>query len=257
MKVTVCELRNSSLEFDADWQALVNHVRSESSDLVLLPEMPFYPWVAWTREVHPSVWKSSVEVHVQRISCLADLGSSTVISSRPIIENTKHFNEGYVWEVDSGYRPAHTKYYLPNEEGFWEALWYQRGAKEFEAIQTSKAKVGFLICTELWFNSHARQYAEQKVDLLVCPRATPAQSTDKWIAGGRTAAVVSGAYCLSSNFSGGGSGESEFGGTGWIIEPEEGEVLGVTSRRHPFLTLEIDLSKARKAKQTYPRYVAD
>jgi len=46
-----------------------------------------------------------------------------------------------------------------------------------------------------------------------------------------------------------------FGGAGWVIEPEEGRLLGVTSRNKPFLTVEIDLEDAEKAKQTYPRYV--
>ena len=49
----------------------------------------------------------------------------------------------------------------------------------------------------------------------------------------------------------------EFGGAGWIIEPEEGSVLGVTSRNKPFLTVKIDLAQADKAKRTYPRYVSD
>jgi len=49
----------------------------------------------------------------------------------------------------------------------------------------------------------------------------------------------------------------EFGGAGWIIEPEEGSVLGVTSPNKPFLTVEIDLEHAEKAKRTYPRYVPD
>jgi len=43
MKVTVCELRNDPEGLDQDWTALVAHVKSEKSDLVLLPEMPFYP----------------------------------------------------------------------------------------------------------------------------------------------------------------------------------------------------------------------
>ena len=49
----------------------------------------------------------------------------------------------------------------------------------------------------------------------------------------------------------------EFGGAGWIIEPEEGSVLGVTSQHKPLLTVEIDLEHARKAKRTYTRYVSD
>jgi hypothetical protein len=33
--------------------------------------------------------------------------------------------------------------------------------------------------------------------------------------------------------------------------------LGLTSDAHPFLTIDIDLSLAENAKQTYPRYVSD
>ena len=42
-----------------------------------------------------------------------------------------------------------------------------------------------------------------------------------------------------------------------LIEPEAGQVLGLTSAKHPFLTIDIDLSLAEHAKQTYPRYVPD
>jgi len=109
----------------------------------------------------------------------------------------------------------------------------------------------------LWFNAHARRYANQGVHLLVCPRVTPWASTDKWIAGGRTAAVVSGAFCLSSNLSGPHVEGLAFGGAGWIMEPEAGGVLGLTSPETPFLTIDTDPNEARKAKTTYPRYVAD
>lgn len=44
MKVTLCELSNDPTGFERDWQELVSHLNSEVSDLVLFPEMPFYPW---------------------------------------------------------------------------------------------------------------------------------------------------------------------------------------------------------------------
>ncbi|MCP4625673.1 MAG: hypothetical protein GY850_19465 [bacterium] len=62
---------------------------------------------------------------------------------------------------------------------------------------------------------------------------------------------------MSSNFCGHSIEGSEFGGTGWVIEPEEGNVLGTTSPDQPFLTVEIDLEVARNAKHTYPRYVKE
>ena len=256
MKVTVCELSNDRQTMQYDWQALVHHVREENSSIVLLPEMAFHPWVAHTRQFDPMVWRSAVEAHDRWLPRLTELQTSLVIGSRPVIQDDSFFNEGFIWDRRNGYRPVHRKYYLPDEDGFWEASWYRRGPKTFNAVKTAMGTVGFLICTELWFTSHARDYARQDVDLLVCPRATPLSSADKWVAGGRAAAVVSGAYCLSSNFGGTCQGVA-FGGTGWVIEPEEGHVLGITTPQEPFLTMDINLTAAKKAKVSYPRYVAD
>ena len=257
MKVTVCELRNDPDGLEQDWKSLVGHVTSEKSDLVLLPEMPFCRWVAGTRKVDPAIWQQAAGAHDRWIARLSDLAPAMVAGTRPVIQDGKRHNEGYTWESDSGYKPSHVKYYLPDEEGFWEASWYERGNRDFKAVDCKGIRVGFLICTELWFFEHARDYLKQAIHLLVCPRVTPKSSVDKWIAGGRAAAVVSGAFCLSSNLSGPNTDNIEFGGAGWVIEPEEGTVLGVTSREEPFLTVEIDLEMAEKSKLTYPRYVAD
>jgi N-carbamoylputrescine amidase len=242
---------------EQDWKALVEHVKSEKSDLVLLPEMPFHKWVAGTNKVDPGIWQQALAAHDQWMPRLSDLAPAAVAGSRPVIQNSKRHNEGFTWESESGYKPSHVKYYLPDEEGFWEASWYERGKQHFTVVQCKGINLGFLICTELWFFEHARGYSKQDIHLLVCPRVTPKSSVDKWIAGGRAAAVVSGAFCLSSNLNGPNTESIAFGGAGWVIEPEEGSVLGVTSQNKPFLTVAIDLEHAEKAKHTYPRYATD
>ncbi|MCO5192833.1 MAG: carbon-nitrogen hydrolase family protein [Anaerolineae bacterium] len=256
MRVTVCELHNDSAEFDHDWHALVDYVATEQSDLVLLPEMPFAPWVAWTRIVDSAVWAAAVAAHDAWIDRLDALAPATVMGSRPVVTIGKRHNEGFVWDNAGGYRLLHTKYYLPDEERFWEATWYERGPKQFMPIRTTHATVGALICTEMWFTEHARAYARQGVEVLAVPRATELFSAEKWIAGGRVAAVMSGAFCLSSNRGGVDATGIQWGGHGWIIDPD-GDVLGLTSPENPFLTCDIDLSAAAVAKQTYPRYVAE
>ena len=249
MKVTVCEFDHSPNNDEALWEALVWHVQAEKSELVLLPEMPFYRWLAATREIDQQDWEAATNAHARWLGRLPDLGAAVVASSRPVIRGGRNLNEGYIWQQETGYHAVHHKYYLPDEEGYWEATWYQRGSgRDFDVAQTDAGHMGFLICTEIWFNHHGRDYAREGIELLVCPRATPTSTTDKWIAGGRAAAVVSGAFCLSSNFEGIG---------GWIIEPEEGVVLGVTLPERPFLTLDIDLQAAQRAKSSYPRYVPD
>ena len=174
-----------------------------------------------------------------------------------MVDGNSNYNEAFLWSAVTGHRPAHRKYYLPNEDGFWEANWYRRGPKEFVPVELNGLRIGFLLCTEMWFTEHARSYAAAGVELLAAPRATGISSTEKWIAGGRAAAVMSGAFCLSSNRSGVDASGFEWGGRGWIIEPEEGEVLGLTSPQRPFLTIDVDLDVARRAKGTYPRYVPE
>jgi N-carbamoylputrescine amidase len=257
VKVTVCELPNDPALLAERWEELASHVRSEQSRFVLLPEMPFSCWLAATPELDQQAWMESVAAHDLWMERLEELGEVTVAATRPVSTDGVNLNQGFLWDPKNGVQAVHTKHYLPDEEGFWEASWYSRGSEGFSPAEAGGLEVGFMICSELWFLQHARDYGKKGVQLLACPRATLAESVDKWIAGGRVAAVVSGAYCLSSNFSGPAGQSGEWGGSGWIIEPEEGQVLGTTSRETPLLTLDIDMEVAESAKQTYPRYVED
>lgn len=257
VKATVCQLHEGSDALARDWSALVEHVAREQSDLVLLPEMPFHAWLARTRDVDDSAWRESVEAHDVWIGRLRELAPAVVLGSRPVTRQGGRFNEGFVWDAAGGYRGAHDKAYLPDEEMFWEASWYQRGAGSFELVEAGAARVGFLICTEMWFTEHARAYARGGIQILAAPRATPGTTADKWLAGGRSAAVMSGAYCLSSNRGGLDEHGSVWSGAGWIIEPEEGEVVAITTLEEPFATREIDLEAVDAAKSSYPRYVEE
>ena len=194
MKVTVCELSNDMKTLEGQWTGLVAHVSALGSDLVLLPEMPFYTWLAGRREVDVNLWQTAVQVHDTWIKRFNELSPATIAGTRPVTKQGKRLNEAFVWTQSEGYQAVHTKYYLPDEPDFWEASWYARGNGRFETIKTENGRIGFLICTELWFNAHARTYAKEGIQLLLCPRATPKSTTDKWLAGGRTAAV---AHCVN------------------------------------------------------------
>ncbi|MCP4284669.1 MAG: carbon-nitrogen hydrolase family protein [Gammaproteobacteria bacterium] len=257
MKVTVCELPNESELFKTVWRSLEAHVREFQSDVVVLPEMPFAPWLAASDDFDPDVWDSAMALHDEWLPRLAAFGEATVVGSRPVMLAGRRHNEAFTWQARSGYQRTHHKYYLPNEPGFWEETWYERGEKRFDTAETAHGTVGFLICTELWFTEHARTYGRQGAQMLICSRATEAQTTEKWVMGGRAAAVMSGAFCLSSNRGGVDSRGHAWGGHGWIIEPDQGTVLGITSAERPFLTLEIDLAEADQAKRQYPRYVRE
>jgi N-carbamoylputrescine amidase len=257
MKVTVCQLDNRAAERDRMLAELARHIDSEGSQLLLLPEMCFADWLAADREADRGRWLAAIKSHADYILELGGLGAEAVIASRPIVNDAGSFrNQAYLWTPEPRILPIHEKYFLPDEAGYWEASWYQRGPLEFEHCEALGLRIGVQICTEMWFFEWARHFARQRVELLCVPRATPHKSVKRWLAGGQAAAVCAGAFCLSSNLWTPPGGKVDCGGLGWIISPE-GDVLAQTSEDAPFVTVEVDPQVARQAKTTYPRYVAE
>jgi N-carbamoylputrescine amidase len=256
LRVTVCELSNDPDELERDWAGLISHVKSMSSDLVVLPEMVFAPWFAVARQFEPDVWQAVVAAHDTWIERLVELAPAAVVGSRPMNVSDLRLNQGFVWDREVGYRAVHDKYYLPDEAGFWEASWYSRGDGDFSLFHSGAALAGMLICTDLWFLDRARSYGQAGAHLIAVPRATERQTREKWVVGGRAVAVVAGAFVACSNRVSRLDEVADLGGQGWIIGPD-GDVLGLTSREQPFLTIAVDLREAEEAKQTYPRYVSE
>lgn len=256
MKITVCELPNRTDMLEETWAQLIEHTASSCSDLLLLPEMPFFPWLPLTREPDLIRWDAAVKAHDEWIERLSELSSAAVLGSRPVNREGRRLNEGFVWESAGGYRSAHTKYYLPDEEGFWEASWYERSRCSFDVTETCGIKIGFQICTDMWFMEHSRDLGRQGAQVIAIPRATPRSTLDKWLAGGRTVAVVSGAFTISSNRLSRLEEAADLGGLGWIADPD-GTVVATTSSDQPFVTIDVQLNLADRAKHTYPRYVQD
>jgi len=78
---------------------------------------------------------------------------------------------------------------------------------------------------------------------------------ERWKVGFRYAAIVSGAYVVTSNRAGK-TVDSDFAGYGCIVDPN-GEILAHTSKDNSYVTLNLDLAYAVEAKKSYPRYVKE
>jgi len=260
MKVTVCQIDPRGGQIDGFLEGLSAHIKKEQTDFLLLPEMGFSAWLAGDKPGADAdvKWARSVADHERGIEQLGTLGAQAIVGTRPILtpENSRR-NEAYVWTREAPHASGiHQKYYLPDEDDYYEASWYDRGAKQFDTARALGARIGVQICTELWFFEWARHYARSRADILCVPRATPHGNVDKWIVGGQAAAVCAGAYCLSSNLWAPKDSGANLGGGGWIIDPE-GKLLARTDEANPFASAEIDLEFAKASKAGYPRYVAE
>ena len=251
VRVTVCELPDfETPAFERRFEALAEHVAVNGSDLVVLPELPFAPWLAARDPADADrAWERAVESHAEWLAELDALAPATVVGSRPVVRDGRRYNEGFV-HADAT-RGVHLKGYLPDEPGFEEASWYEAGDGSFDPAEAAGLDVGFLVCTDLWASHEVRRYGRAGVDLLVNPRVTERRTTEKWLAGARTMGVLAGAYLASSNRSGSDQGVT-FGGAGWITGPD-GTVLARTDEDHPFATVDVDPAVAERAETTYPR----
>lgn len=253
MKATITQIDANQLE--TDWERLKRHIADAASELVLLPEMCFAPWFCAAPARDDATWQDAVSAHKTWLERLPELSARFVVGSAPRSIGSKRHNSAYLWSARDGLQWIHSKTYLPNDEGYWEANWYDRAPIDFQPTIAGELTMGVMICTEIWFLQHAREYGQGGIHLLLNPRSTPRPTNAKWLAGGQTAAVVSGAYCLSSNHAGQADGV-ELGGAGWLCDPD-GVVLATTREAEPFVSLELDLGLAKRAKSTYPRYVDD
>ncbi len=122
MKVTVCELPNNWIRSKKEQEKLHRHLESEKSDLLLLPEMPFSLWLAGKRTPDADAWKKAVEHHNLWLERLTAFNVPAIAGSRPVMRRGKRLNLGFLWTREAALQNVHEKYYLPDEEGFWEAI---------------------------------------------------------------------------------------------------------------------------------------
>jgi N-carbamoylputrescine amidase len=256
LKIGVCECPTELVAGSAEWNDLARAVSREAPDLFLLNEMPFGSWLAAEETFDGRKWRESCDLHEEGLRHLGDLGAAAVAGTRPRDLDGRRVNEAFVWTATGGLQGIHTKQYFPDEEGYYEARWFEAGERHFSLAAAGPVQAGFLICTELMFNEHARHYGRSGAHVILVPRAVGKGSLPRWLVAMRMAAVVSGAYVHSSNRGGIDSRGQVFGGAGWIVDPQ-GELVAQTSSTTPAVFYKIDTEFAARAQREYPCYVKE
>jgi N-carbamoylputrescine amidase len=251
VKISVCELHPEMQPGSDDWKEFASRLNREKPDLLLLNEMPFGPWIAAGERFDASTIAQSQRMHEEGVAHLQELGVPIVLGSRALDCAGHNVNEAFVWTRQNGARGVHTKQYFPDEAGFYEARWFESGERHFRTCDEGAVRIGFLICSEVMFNEHARHYGKRSAHLIEAPRATPGGSLARWMVALRMAAIVSGCYVASSNRSGADSRGQRFGGCGCVVDPN-GDIVAQTSPTTPVVSYELDLDFAARSQREYP-----
>ena len=165
-------------------------------------------------------------------------------------------------EIAGLYRKMH----IPDDPAYYEKFYFTPGDRSFQAINTTHARVGTLICWDQWFPEAARMTALQGADILFYPTAIgwhPKEKTeegqvqrDAWMTIQRSHAIANGVFVVAVNRVGheaqaGGDG-LEFWGSSFVCDPF-GVVLAQASvEKEETLMVDIDLKRIEEVRRNWP-----
>jgi N-carbamoylputrescine amidase len=248
----VCELSDDGRRIQHAWYALIQHLSTAPTDLLVLPEMPFLDWTMFTkRTVDEHLWRDALDRHDAVVAQFPALHAGVVVGSRPVEIGGRRLNQSFAWTREGGYQASRSKVDMPDETDGWEASWFDRGEPDAFPIVTGDLRVGFQICTEMLFTDLSWKLGRVGAQIIAAPRATGDHR--RWNTAATLDAIVSGCFVASANRRSYLS--KDFAGKSWIISPE-GEQLAETTAEVPFASVDIDLTQSEQAKQTYPRNLA-
>jgi N-carbamoylputrescine amidase len=165
-------------------------------------------------------------------------------------------------EVAGLYRKMH----IPDDPAYYEKFYFTPGDRGFQAIKTSHATLGPLICWDQWYPEAARMTALQGAEILLYPTAIgwhPKEKTeegqaqrDAWMTIQRSHAIANGVFVVAVNRVGhetpaGGDG-LEFWGSSFVCDPF-GVVLAQASiEKEEVLVVDIDLKRIEEVRRNWP-----
>ncbi len=158
------------------------------------------------------------------------------------------------------------KMHIPDDPAYYEKFYFTPGDRGFQAIKTTYATVGPLICWDQWYPEAARITALKGAEILFYPTAIgwhPREKAvegqvqrDAWMMIQRSHAIANGVFVVAVNRVGqeapaGGDG-LEFWGSSFVCDPF-GAVLAQASIEHEeTLVVDVDLKRIEEVRRNWP-----
>jgi N-carbamoylputrescine amidase len=158
------------------------------------------------------------------------------------------------------------KMHIPDDPAYYEKFYFTPGDRGFQAIKTTHAIVGPLICWDQWYPEAARMTALQGAEILFYPTAIgwhPKEKAEEgqtqreaWMTIQRSHAIANGVFVVAVNRVGheapaGGDG-LEFWGSSFVCDPF-GVVLAQASvDQEETLVVDIDLKRIEEVRRNWP-----
>lgn len=153
-----------------------------------------------------------------------------------------YHNAAVVLDVDGTLRGVYRKMHIPDDPLYYEKYYFTPGDLGFQAIETSVARIGTLVCWDQWYPEAARLTALRGAEVLFYPTAIgwhPAEKAefgaaqaDAWETVQRAHAISNGLFVAAVNrvgHEGPAGGGLEFWGGSFLADPF-GRVLARAGR---------------------------
>jgi len=165
-------------------------------------------------------------------------------------------------EIAGLYRKMH----IPDDPAYYEKFYFTPGDRGFQAIKTTHATVGPLICWDQWYPEAARMTALKGADILFYPTAIGWHPKEKfeegqpqreaWMTIQRSHAIANGVFVVAVNRVGhetpaGGDG-LEFWGSSFVCDPFGGVLAEASVDMEETLVVDIDLKRIEEVRCNWP-----
>lgn len=231
--------------------AALDEARSRGAALAVLPELALNAWAPAGRTQRDEDAEPPGGPRAEMLSSAARSAGIALLGGAIVRDRGRRFNRALLFDAAGEPRAAYDKCHLPSEDGYWESDHYEPGTEPPRPVPGFPLALGIQICSDVQRPEGSRLLAFSGVEVLAVPRATPAETWERWRLVLRANALTCAAYVLSANRPGPEPGVA-VGGPSFAAGPD-GEVLCESTERVSVVPMEREA--VVRARGDYPGYL--